>query len=831
MVGSSAALMLTSESGPRDDLVDPRGRVEPAKRSGQSVVVGEDDDLSGLGDLREQRHQAVDLGGIHRLHRVVEDDEPERRLVKRGAGQEQGEREGVQLALAHNRAGRCRRPSPSIGGGDRDPAAVSPGPSSRRSPRSTLLSCRSKAQACFAISEIGAMRSFFSRVSFSFSHFSAAVSRSTAGFFANQSSHASHQAEIRAASGPQASSRSASAAVAAARTSATTAARSLGVQLEVVRQIQIALGRSIEGVPRAARARGTRAVQLRRWAHRSIGAGRRCASARSAWRARPAPPGVRQLLQLGLLALRPGRGSLGPGVVEVSLVAHRAGLLAVLGVELQRLAADFEPGDPAGGLGLTGLGHRADRCSQPVAAVGTWLGVGRLQLGQRPQRGDDALVGQGDAGGELADRGGVRRGLLQQGATAWARSSASAAAAACSALRGRPSPPSAALRVRASRVFIRASASASCSVPSTLAMRVVELARTGLEQPAELVVGEHRPVGLQGWSPAEDGRRLPSDPLVPCTVRCAVVTCSSTSVAAAAHRVLQRGSGRSLFDDLGGDLGDARVVEVAPAFGPLRRLLVLPAVGAAGEQPFPGPRRCWTCRSRCDRRRLSGPVPARASRVTAAPMPRNPATWTERRKAPLAGVGRLGRVSLLAASRRGATLEVIVELVLTLERGEDEEPDRVVEGRVRLRCAPRSSVMRSSVSVGTLEASGVDCGSGELVGQLHRRGVDTTAGEGREDALVCLTGQCPGSWLTERRAGSGGGAVQEVVQSGTGKHQQPVSRPGAGHGETAEGGVEVVELVGARKRVDGDRDPVRLPLPRVNRRCLEHPIRQLKVVG
>jgi hypothetical protein len=36
-----------------------------------------------------------------------------------------------------------------------------------------LLSCRSRDHACFAASEIGAIRSFFSRVSFSFNHFSA----------------------------------------------------------------------------------------------------------------------------------------------------------------------------------------------------------------------------------------------------------------------------------------------------------------------------------------------------------------------------------------------------------------------------------------------------------------------------------------------------------------------------------------------------------------------------------------------------------------------------------------------------------------------------------
>ena len=64
--------------------------------------------------------------------------------------------------------------------------------------------------------------------------------------------------------------------------------------------------------------------------------------------------------------------------------------------------------------------------------------------------------------------------------------------------------------------------------------------------------------------------------------------------------------------------------------------------------------------------------------------------------------------------------------------------------------------------------------------------------------------------------GSGRRVGEEVVEAGAGDQQQPVGGAGAGHGEAAEGGVELVELVGAGERVDRDGDRVGLALPGVD---------------
>ena len=89
------------------DLDDLGGDVEAAHRFGEPVVVGEDHDLAVGGGALEDARQAVDPRRVHRLHRVVDDDEAERALGERGARDEEAERERVQLALAHHAEGRA----------------------------------------------------------------------------------------------------------------------------------------------------------------------------------------------------------------------------------------------------------------------------------------------------------------------------------------------------------------------------------------------------------------------------------------------------------------------------------------------------------------------------------------------------------------------------------------------------------------------------------------------------------------------------------------------------------------------------------------------------
>ena len=89
--------------------------LQPAHGVGEPVVVGEDDDLSVDGDVGQHPGQAVDLGRVHGLDRVVDEHEPERALLHGGPGQEQRQAQRVQLALAHDAERR-----PTLGAVDAD---------------------------------------------------------------------------------------------------------------------------------------------------------------------------------------------------------------------------------------------------------------------------------------------------------------------------------------------------------------------------------------------------------------------------------------------------------------------------------------------------------------------------------------------------------------------------------------------------------------------------------------------------------------------------------------------------------------------------------------
>ena len=58
---------------------------------GQPVVMGEHDHLPGARQVVEHLGETLDLVGIHRLHRVVQHQEPERTLLRRRPRQEQGQ--------------------------------------------------------------------------------------------------------------------------------------------------------------------------------------------------------------------------------------------------------------------------------------------------------------------------------------------------------------------------------------------------------------------------------------------------------------------------------------------------------------------------------------------------------------------------------------------------------------------------------------------------------------------------------------------------------------------------------------------------------------------
>ena len=82
-----------------------RRDLQPANRFGQSLVMGEDDDLPLLRHHSEHARQTVDFPRVHGLHRIVDDDEPEGGLGQQHPRQEQTEGQGVNLALTHHPEG------------------------------------------------------------------------------------------------------------------------------------------------------------------------------------------------------------------------------------------------------------------------------------------------------------------------------------------------------------------------------------------------------------------------------------------------------------------------------------------------------------------------------------------------------------------------------------------------------------------------------------------------------------------------------------------------------------------------------------------------------
>lgn len=84
------------------DREDGGGQPQVLQGLRQAGVVGEDDDLAVLSEEREDAGETVHLGGVHRLHWVVDDEEPEGVLREEGARGEEGQGEGVQFPLAHH---------------------------------------------------------------------------------------------------------------------------------------------------------------------------------------------------------------------------------------------------------------------------------------------------------------------------------------------------------------------------------------------------------------------------------------------------------------------------------------------------------------------------------------------------------------------------------------------------------------------------------------------------------------------------------------------------------------------------------------------------------
>ena len=103
----------------------------------EPVVVRQHDHLMGLGEVAEQLHQSVHLGGVHGLDRVVQHQETEGCLGHRGPREEQREGKRVQLALADD-----AEPLASVPSTDRiDPdAPLVAVPARVSAPSSTLLS-------------------------------------------------------------------------------------------------------------------------------------------------------------------------------------------------------------------------------------------------------------------------------------------------------------------------------------------------------------------------------------------------------------------------------------------------------------------------------------------------------------------------------------------------------------------------------------------------------------------------------------------------------------------------------------------------------------------
>ena len=191
--------MVTCDFGCRVTSRIVAGMRQVPDRGGEPVVVGEDDDLAVGRDLVEDLCEAVDLGRVHRLNRVVDDEEAERAVRHRRPGQEDAERQRVDLALGHDaergarlavdgdikvqsgagvRAGR---------GGTRQGRRCSPGAARPRSPRDWSAS--------------GASRRSRSSSVASASHLRATLSEPTGGSPVPAVSACAHQAATSAASG------------------------------------------------------------------------------------------------------------------------------------------------------------------------------------------------------------------------------------------------------------------------------------------------------------------------------------------------------------------------------------------------------------------------------------------------------------------------------------------------------------------------------------------------------------------------------------------------------------------------------------------------------
>ena len=130
--------------------------LQAPERLGQPIVVREHDHLPRSRRLLERAREAVHARRVHRLHRIVDDDEAERAVGERRARQEQAEGERVQFALAHHAE---RGAADAI---DRDverDAALASGARSSMRPSSTLLCCRRCCHVAIAWSAIGAKRS------------------------------------------------------------------------------------------------------------------------------------------------------------------------------------------------------------------------------------------------------------------------------------------------------------------------------------------------------------------------------------------------------------------------------------------------------------------------------------------------------------------------------------------------------------------------------------------------------------------------------------------------------------------------------------------------
>lgn len=70
------------------DGEDGGGQPQVLQGLRQASVVGADDDLAVLGEGGEDAGEAVHLGGVHGLHRVVDDEKPEGVLWEEGAREE-----------------------------------------------------------------------------------------------------------------------------------------------------------------------------------------------------------------------------------------------------------------------------------------------------------------------------------------------------------------------------------------------------------------------------------------------------------------------------------------------------------------------------------------------------------------------------------------------------------------------------------------------------------------------------------------------------------------------------------------------------------------------